>query len=171
MLRKIKSALIICLLCLLTGGTISFAEPVSLDGTMWMYDHASGVRHFIAFHANYHYLNSTGFGQDEPSSPWLRSKYPYLSHVNFNGSLTYSATHSASSSWSINWGKCDIRDEQASFNALGMLYNIFIFNSNKPYVLLSTDWQPSPQVYSSSNENMRFASSTINSTIMFGIQF
>ena len=171
MLRKFKISLIISILYVLTSGSISIAGSVSLDGTMWMYEHESGVRHYIAFYENYHYLNSTGFGQDEPPSLWLRSKNPYLSHVNFDGSITYSATHSAPSAWSINWGRCDINDEQASFNALGMLYNIFVFNSNKPYVLVSTDWLPSPQVYSSSNENMRFASSTINSTIMFGIQF
>ena len=167
--KKIKSSLIICLF-LLTSWSVSFAGVVSLDGTMWMYEHESGARHYIAFYADYHYLNSTAFGQDEPLSLWLRSRHPYLSHVNFNGSITYSATHGDSAAWSLNWGKCDINDEQASFNALGMLYNIFIFNTNKPYVLVSTDWSP-PQVYSSNNNSVVRTLNTTTVSTIFGMQY
>ena len=150
MIKKNTCSLIICFFVLLTA-PFSLADQSSLDGTLWMYEHESGTRHYIAFHENYQYLNSTGFSNQVPESLWLRSKNPYLSHINFNGSINYSAMHGTPGAWALNWGKCNLTDEQASFNALGMIYNIFIFNSNKPYILLSTDWHP-PQVYTNNRK-------------------
>ena len=153
MIKRYTVTLIICFLCIMITGSLCFADVSSLDGTLWMYEHESGTRHYIAFDADYHYLNSTSFTLEVPESLWLRSKNPYLSHINFNDSITYSATHGTSGTWAINWGKCSIKDEQATFNALGMIYNIFIFNSNKPYILIATDWSP-PQVYSSNKNSV-----------------
>ena len=167
MIKKATFSLIICCFFLVTG-SLSFADVSSLDGTLWMYEHESGTRHYIAFYENYHYLNSTGFTTEVPDSLWLRSKNPYLSHVNFNGSINYSAMHGTSGAWALNWGKCNITDEQASFNALGMIYNIFIFNSNKPYTLLSTDWQP-PQVYTSNKKVAVIPLSETNVSTIFGM--
>ncbi len=150
MIKKSTCSIIICLVVLVTT-SLSLAEVSELDGTLWMYEHESGARHYIAFHENYHYLNSTGFTTEVPDSLWLRSKKPYLFHVNFNGSINYSALHETTGAWALNWGKCNITEEQASFNALGMIYNIFIFNNNKPYILLSTDWHP-PQVYTGNSK-------------------
>ena len=147
MIKKYKVSLIICFLYVMITGSLSFADVLSLDGTLWMYEHESGTRHYIAFDADYHYLNSTSFTLDVPDSLWLRSKNPYLSHVNFNGSINYSATHGTSGAWALNWGKCNIDAEQATFNAFGMIYSIFVFNSNKPYILLSTDWQPPSGIF------------------------
>ena len=150
MIKKSSCSLIIGFLVLVTA-PLTFADVSSLDGTLWMYEHESGTRHYIAFHQNYNYLNSSGFTNEVPDALWLRSKNTYLSHVNFNGSINYSAMHRTSGAWALNWGKCNLTDEQASFNALGMIYNIFIFNSNKPYILLSTDWHP-PQAYTSNSK-------------------
>ena len=168
MIKKYRVAFIICFLSITMTGSISFADASSLDGTLWMYEHASGTRHYIAFHADYHYLNSTAFTQDVPDSLWLRSKNPYLSHVNFNGSINYSAAHGTSGAWALNWGKCSIDSEQASFNALGMVYNIFVFNSNKPYILLSTDWHP-PQVYSGNKRSLVQSLSETTVPAIFGM--
>jgi len=151
LIKRYTVALILCFLCVMMTGSLSLADVSSLDGTLWMYEHESGTRHYIAFDTNYHYLNSTAFTYDVPDTMWLRSKNPYLTHVNFNGSINYSATHGTSGAWALNWGKCNIDAEQATFNALGMIYNIFVFNSNRPYILVSTDWQ-TPQVFSS-NKN------------------
>ncbi len=140
--KKGKLLFILVLVYSLLGGTVAFGGMVSLDGTMWMYEHESGAKHYIAFYGNFHYLNSSGFGQDEPDSMWLKSTLPYRSHINPNGSIIYSATHVASAAWSLNWGICNIDDEQASFNALGMIYNFFMYNRNEPYVLVSSDWHP-----------------------------
>ena len=150
MIKK-SSCLAILFIVALFSGSPALAQVSPLDGTLWMYEHESGTRHYIAFYQNYHYLNSTGFTTEVPDSLWLRSKKPYLSHVNFNGSINYSALHGTSGAWALNWGKCNITEEEASFNALGMIYTIFIFNSNKPYILLSTDWHP-PQVYTSNSK-------------------
>jgi hypothetical protein len=142
MLKTGKVSCVVFVLLLLIGTNISVADAGSLDGTVWMFEHASGARHYIAFYKDYHYLNSTSIGQEQPDSLWLRSIFPYLSNTNPDGSLKYSATHISPTAWAINWGNCDIDDEQASFNAFGMLYNIFIYNRNEPYILLSTDWSP-----------------------------
>ena len=150
MVKKGTCSLIICFFVLVTA-SLSLADESELDGTLWMYEHESGTRHYIAFYENYHYLNSTGFTTEVPDSLWLRSKKPYLSHVNFNGSINYGSLHGTPGAWALNWGKCNIVDEQASFNALGMIYTIFIFNRNKPYILLSTDWHP-PKVYTSNKK-------------------
>jgi hypothetical protein len=147
---------------------LSFADVSSLDGTLWMYEHESGTRHYIAFQENYHYLNSTSFTSEVPDSLWLRSKNPYLSHTNFNGSINYSAMHGTSGAWALNWGKCNLNDEQASFSALGMMYNIFIFNSNKPYILLSTDWNP-PQTYRSNSKTAVKPLSEARVPTIFGV--
>ena len=151
MIKKSSFSIVLCLFVLVTV-SLSIADEASLDGTLWMYEHESGTRHYIAFYENYHYLNSTGFTTEVPDSLWLRSKKPYLSHRNFNGSINYRALHETPGAWALNWGKCNVTEEQASFNALGMIYNIFIFNSNKPYILLSTDWHP-PQVYTSNGKS------------------
>jgi hypothetical protein len=153
---------------LLVTASLSLADISSLDGTLWMYEHESGTRHYIAFYENYHYLNSTGFTNQVPDSLWLRSKNPYLSHVNFNGSINYSSLHGTPSAWALNWGKCNITNEQASFNALGMIYYIFIFNSNKPYILLSTDWHP-PQVHTSTSKTAVTPLSETSAPTIFGI--
>ena len=140
----LKTGKISCIVfVLLIGTNISVADAGSLDETVWMYEHASGARHYIAFYKDYHYLNSTSIGQEQPDSLWLRSIFPYLSNTNSDGSLKYSATHISPTAWAINWGNCDIDDEQASFNAFGMLYNIIVYNRNEPYTLVSTDWSPS----------------------------
>lgn len=168
MIKKYNVSLIICFVYVMITGSLSFADVLSLDGTLWMYEHESGTRHYIAFDANYHYLNSTSFTLEVPESLWLRSKNPYLSHINFNDSITYSATHGTSGAWAINWGKCSIKDEQATFNALGMIYNIFVFNSNKPYILLSTDWSP-PQEYSSNKNSVVHPLSETTVPAIFGM--
>ena len=170
MINKYKVSLIISIVYVMMSGSLSFADVSSLDGTLWMYEHESGTRHYIAFDANYHYLNSTTFTYDVPDSLWLRSKNPYLSHVNFNGSINYSATHGTQGAWAINWGKCNINDEQATFNALGMIYNIFVFNSKKTYILLSTDWHP-PQVYSRNKNSIVQPLSETNFPTIFCIQY
>ena len=145
----LKTGKISCIVfVLLIGANISVADAGSLDGTVWMYEHASGARHYIAFYKDYHYLNSTSIGQEQPDSLWLRSIFPYLSNNNPDGSLKYSATHISLTAWAINWGNCDIDAEQASFNAFGMFYNMIIYNRNEPYILLSTDWSP-PLPYTS----------------------
>lgn len=149
MLKKIQLSLTVFILCLLLSYSPSLAGVNALEGTMWMYEHESGARHYIAFYSHYHYLNSTSFGDAEPDSMWLRSTFPYLTRGNPDGSFNYHATHIASGAWAINWGNCDISDEQASFSALGMLYNFFVYNRNEPYVLIATDWRP-PQLYTSS---------------------
>lgn len=167
MIKKSTFSIIICFFVLVTV-SLSVADESSLDGTLWMYEHESGTRHYIAFYENYHYLNSTGFTNEVPDSLWLRSKNPYLSHLNFNGSINYSAVHGTPGAWALNWGKCNITEEQASFYALGMIYNIFIFNSNKPYVLLSRDWHP-PQVYTSNSKAGVNPLSAISVPTIFGM--
>ena len=117
------------------------AYAAALDGTLWMYEHESGSKHYVAFFGNYHYLNSSGSG-DYDDDLWLRSTFPYFSHDNFDGSITYCATHVASAAWAINWGRFDIDAAQGSFNAAGMLCAIFIYNHNEPYQLVSTEWRP-----------------------------
>jgi hypothetical protein len=149
LLKKSRFSLTVFVLCILLFSAVSRAGINALEGTMWMYEHESGARHYIAFYAHYHYLNSTGFGQDEPDTFWLRSTFPYFATSKLDGSMNYRATHISSGAWAINWGNCDINDEQASFSALGMLYSFFVYNRNEPYVLISTDWSP-PQLYTSS---------------------
>ena len=117
------------------------ADDAALDGTMWMYEHESGSRHYVAFYGNYHYLNSSGPGACDDDL-WLRSAFPYFFHNNFDGSITYCSTHVASAAWAINWGRLDIDAGNGSFNAAGMLYAIFIYNRNEPYQLVSADWSP-----------------------------
>jgi hypothetical protein len=117
------------------------AVEAALDGTLWMYEHESGFKHYVAFYGNYHYLNSSGSG-DYDDDLWLRSTFPYFSHDNFDGSTTYCSTHVASAAWAINWGRFDIDAAQGSFNAAGMLCSIFIYNHNEPYQLVSTEWHP-----------------------------
>ena len=154
--KKSQFSLAVFVLCILLSSTVPRAEVTSLEGTMWMYEHESGARHYIAFYGQYHYLNSTGFGQDVPDTLWMRSTFPYFSTKTLNGSMLYSATHISSGAWAINWGNCDMRDEEASFSAFGMLYNLFIYNRNEPYLLIATDWSP-PQLYTSSkNVNPAF---------------
>jgi hypothetical protein len=125
------------------------AGATGLDGTMWMYEHESGVRHYVAFYDSYHYLNSSG-SDSYAGSLWLRSISPYFSHVNHDGSITYSATHVSPAAWAINWGRCDIDADYGSFNAAGMFYSIFIYNHNEPYKLISTKWHPHALVAGSS---------------------
>lgn len=117
------------------------AGAAALDGTMWMFEHESGARHYIAFYGNYHYLNSSGSG-DYSETLWLRSALPYFSHGNVDGSITYCSTHVAPAAWAINWGRFDIISGSGSFNAAGMLCSIFIYNRNEPYELVSEDWCP-----------------------------
>ena len=148
MLKKNIIFRTVFVMVLVIGIHISIAGANSLDGTVWMYEHESGARHYIAFHDGYHYLNGTRGDQEQPDSSWLRSVSPCFSNNNPDGSTNYSATHISPTAWAINWGNCDIDDEQASFNAFGMLYNIIIYNRNEPYILLSTDWSP-PLPYSS----------------------
>ena len=142
MLKKGTISLVVWVLGLLIGTSLSVADQVSIDGTMWMYEHESGARHYIAFYADYHYLNSASCGQEQPDSLWLRSMFPYFSNTNLDGSINYGATHISFTAWAINWGKCDINADYASFNAFGMLTNIIIYNHNEPYILVSTDWYP-----------------------------
>lgn len=120
----------------------SLADASALDGTVWMYEHESGARHYIAFYDGYHYLNSTRGGQDQPDSFWLRSVSPYFSNDHPNGSIHYRATHISPTAWAINWGNCDVQSEQATFNAWGMFYHVMIYNHNEPYILIATDWSP-----------------------------
>jgi hypothetical protein len=138
----IKAAHYVFLIFLLTA----IAPPITagaaaLDGTMWMFEHESGSRHYVAFYGNYHYLNSSGPG-DYRESLWLRSTFPYFSHENLDGSITYCSTHVASAAWAINWGRFDIGAGSGSFNAAGMLCSIFIYNRNEPYQLVSPNWHP-----------------------------
>lgn len=127
---------------LLIGIHVSIAVGNPLDGTVWMYEHASGARHFIAFYDGYHYLNGTRGDQEQPDSYWLKSVSPYFSNHNPDGSINYSATHISTTAWAINWGNCDIHNEQATFSALGMFYHVIIYNHNEPYALVSTNWSP-----------------------------
>ena len=168
MIKKGTWSLIICFFILVTA-SLSHADVSSLDGTLWMYQHESGTRHYIAFYENYHYLNSTGFTNEVPDSLWLQSKNAYLSHINFNGSINYSALHGTPGAWALNWGKCNLTDGQASFNALGMIYNIFIFNTNKPYILLSTEWHP-PQVYTNESKAEINRLNETSAPTIFGMQ-
>jgi hypothetical protein len=117
------------------------ADAAALDGTLWMYEHESGSKHYVAFYGNYHYLNSSGSG-DYDDDLWLRSTFPYFSHNNFDGSITYCSTHVASAAWAINWGRFDIDAAEGSFHAAGMLCAIFIYNHNEPYRLISAEWHP-----------------------------
>jgi hypothetical protein len=117
------------------------ADDTALDGTLWMYEHESGSKHYVAFYGNYHYLNSSGSG-DYDDDLWLRSTFPYFSHENFDGSITYCSTHVASAAWAINWGRFDVDAARGSFNAAGMLCALFIYNHNEPYKLVSADWHP-----------------------------
>jgi len=144
-----KSLLWLLLLGFWAGVPLTKADATSLDGTMWMYEHESGVRHYVAFYDKYHYLNSSG-SDSYADSLWLRSISPYFSHVNSDGSVTYSSTHISSAAWAINWGRCDIDAEYGSFNAAGMFYSIFIYNRNEPYTLISTNWRPPSMLTSSS---------------------
>lgn len=123
------------------GLPLGQTDAATLDGTMWMYEHESGLRHYVAFYGNYHYLNSSG-PDSYADSFWLRSISPYFSHINSDGSITYSSMHISPAAWAINWGRCDIDANSASFHAAGMLYSVFIYNRNEPYVLLSTNWHP-----------------------------
>ena len=82
MLKKIQLSLTVSILCLLLSYSISPAGVNALDGTIWMYEHESGARHYIAFYSHYHYLNSTGSGDEEPDSMWLRSTLPYFTRGN-----------------------------------------------------------------------------------------
>ena len=148
MLKKSQFSLAVFVLCILLTSTVPRAEINALEGTVWMYEHESGARHYIAFHAQYHYLNS-GFGEDVPDTLWLRSTSPYVATNTPDGSTLYRAKHISSGAWAINWGKCDITTEEATFSALGMLYNFFVYNRNEPYLLVATDWSP-PQLYTSS---------------------
>ena len=152
MLKKNIIFRLVFMMVLLIGIHISIAGANSLDGTVLMYEHESGARHYIAFHYGYHYLNGTKGDQEQPDSSWLLSVSPCFSNNNPAGSTNYSATHISPTAWAINWGNCDIDDEQASFNAFGMLYNIIVYNHNEPYILLSTDWSPSLPYSSNSYE-------------------
>jgi len=154
----------------LIGISISIADANSLDGTMWMYEHASGARHYIAFYDGYHYLNGTRGDQEQPDSVWLRSISPYFSSNNPGGSINYSATHISSSAWAINWGNCDINTERATFSALGMLYSVIIYNHNEPYTLLSTDWSPSLS-YSSNAYGGEYSFIAMLFPLIFGNEF
>jgi hypothetical protein len=149
LLKKSQFSFIVFVVCLLLSTTISRAGVTSLEGTVWMYEHESGLRHYIAFYGQYHYLNSSGFEQDLPETLWLRSTSPYVATNKPDGSTHYRAKHISSGAWAINWGDCDITTEQASFSAFGMLYNFFVYNRNEPYLLIATDWSP-PQLYTSS---------------------
>lgn len=139
--RLCKLFLWLLLLVFLPVLPLGKAGAISLDGTMWMYEHESGVRHYIAFFDHYHYLGSSG-SDVYADFLWLRSISPYFFHVNPDGSITYSSTHLSQAAWAINWGRCDLDADYGSFNAAGMLYSIFIYNRNEPYKLLSTDWHP-----------------------------
>ena len=149
MIKDNKTFRLVFMMVLLIGIHVSIAGANSLDGTVWMYEHASGARHYIAFYDGYHYLNGTRGNQVQPDSSWLRSVSPCFSHDNPDGSINYSATHISPAAWAINWGNCDIDAEQATFSALGMLYSVLIYNHNEPYTLVSTDWSP-PLSYSTS---------------------
>jgi hypothetical protein len=151
LLKKSQFSLAVFLLCILLSSTVPRAEVTSLEGTVWMYEHESGARHYIAFYGQYHYLNSSGFGQDVPDTLWLRSTSPYVANNKPDGSTHYRAKHISSGAWAINWGNCDITTEQATFSAFGMLYNFFVYNRNEPYLLIATDWSP-PQLYTSSQK-------------------
>lgn len=136
-----RAKYLFCFFMLATAATLANADAAALDGTLWMYEHESGFKHYVAFYDNYHYLNSSGSG-DYDDALWLRSTFPYFFHDNFDGSITYCSTHVASAAWAINWGRFDVDAAQGSFNAAGMLCSIFIYNHNEPYQLVSTDWHP-----------------------------
>ena len=139
MIKRIKC--LFWLWVLAAAVPLAHADAAALDGTLWMYEHESGFKHYVAFYGNYHYLNSSGSG-DYDDDLWLRSTLPYFSHGNFDGSVTYFSTHVASAVWAFNWGRIDIDAEQGSFSAAGMLCSIFIYNHNEPYQLVSTEWHP-----------------------------
>lgn len=167
-MRKSYLALLVAVVLLTPSSTLGWAEGASLDGTMWMYEHESGARHYIAFYGQYHYLNSS-FGEDLPEASWLRSTYPYGSTRRADGSMHYRATHISSGAWAFNWGSCDIINEEASFSALGMLYTFFVYNRNEPYLLMATDWHP-PQLFTGS-EGVKPATSAIPFPALFGLGF
>ena len=148
MLKKSQFSFAVFVVCILLSSTVPCAEINALEGTLWMYEHESGARHYIAFYAEHHYLNSSGFGQGVPETPWLRSTAPYISTNRLDGATRYLATHTSAGAWAINWGYCNITTQQASFSALGMLYNFFVYNRNEPYLLIATDWSP-PQLHTS----------------------
>ena len=87
MARVYRSFFCLLILGLLTGAPLAKAGVSSLDGTMWMYEHESGSRHYVAFYEHYHYLNSSGLGTYNDSL-WLRSTFPYFSHAHADGSIT-----------------------------------------------------------------------------------
>ena len=143
MIKKSKFFQLVFIIMFLIGIRVSVVGANPLDGTVWMYEHTSGARHYMAFHDGYHYLNGTRGDWEQPDSSWLRSLSPCFSINNPDGSIHYRATHMSPTAWAINWGNCDIHTERATFSALGMFYNVMIYNHNEPYILVSTDWSPS----------------------------
>lgn len=138
----IKASQYVFWIFLLTAvAPLTNAGAAALDGTMWMFEHESGARHYVAFYGKYHYLNSSGSG-DYSEALWLRSTFPYFSREHFDGSITYCSTHVASAAWAINWGRFDMDAGNGSFNAAGMLCALFIYNRNEPYQLVSANWHP-----------------------------
>ena len=169
LLKKSQFSFAIFVVCVLLNGTVLGAEINALEGTVWMYEHESGARHYIAFYAHHHYLNSSGFEQGVPETPWLRSTSPYIATNRPDGSTYYHAKHISAGAWAINWGHCNITTEQATFSALGMLYNFFVYNRNEPYLLIATDWSP-PQLYTS-GENVNPAFVELVFPSIFGSGF
>lgn len=167
MKRALRAFSRLFLLCLLVGLSLPEAGAGSLDGTLWVYRHESGLMHYVAFYDNYHYLNSSG-SDSYADSLWLRSIAPYFSHVNHDGSITYGSAHTSPAAWAINWGRCDINADYASFNAAGMLYAVFIFNRNEPYTLLSANWRPPSPLVAGSGYSPSTALVTAVLSTIFG---
>jgi len=141
MKKRIKSLIISLVIGFSLVATPVFAVKNNLNGTVWVYEHPNGAKHYIGFWFNFLFQKSVRTDEDVDST-WLPSSLPCLFSINAEGSIKYSTFYKSSSAWAFTSGICNLQNEEASFTAFGMIYGMIIYNQNEPYILSITNWNP-----------------------------